>query len=174
MTDPKFRYRNDAQTSVVREWPDGRQESYLTTAPEYLAWLAQGNEPDPIDLASQKAAKLEAIEAAFDGAVSAGMPTGDKILQIDAASRQNIAAIATRAIGVVTSVPGMTWPVGFAWRMADNSWLPVTAAELLAMAQAAADFYTGLILHRASLKDAVAAAEDAADVEAVDANAGWS
>jgi len=34
---------------VWREWPDGRQESCLVTTPEYLAWLAEGNEPLPAD-----------------------------------------------------------------------------------------------------------------------------
>lgn len=34
---------------VWREWPDGRQESCLVTANEYIAWLAEGNEPLPAD-----------------------------------------------------------------------------------------------------------------------------
>jgi hypothetical protein len=34
---------------VWREWPDGRQESCLVTAEEYLEWLAEGNEPLPAD-----------------------------------------------------------------------------------------------------------------------------
>jgi hypothetical protein len=34
---------------VFREWPDGRQESCLVTAPEYLKWLAEGNTPLPAD-----------------------------------------------------------------------------------------------------------------------------
>jgi len=38
------------KTQVVwREWPDGTQESCLVTAPEYVAWLAQGNQPLPAD-----------------------------------------------------------------------------------------------------------------------------
>ena len=38
------------QTQVVwREWPDGKQESCLVTAEEYLAWLAEGNAPLPAD-----------------------------------------------------------------------------------------------------------------------------
>lgn len=38
------------QTQVAwREWPDGRQESCLVTAKEYLEWLAEGNEPLPAD-----------------------------------------------------------------------------------------------------------------------------
>lgn len=174
MSDPKFRYRNDMQTSVVREWPDGRQESYSVEAPEYLAWLATGNTPDPVDLVSAKAAKIAEIETAFAAAVEAGMPHADKVLQIDDASRQNIAAVATRAIGVVQAIDGMTWPPGFAWRMADNSWLPIEPAEFLAMAQQAADFYTAFIVHRAGLKDAVTGAASVAALNAIDAAAGWS
>lgn len=34
---------------VWREWPDGRQESCLVTAEEYVRWLAEGNEPLPAD-----------------------------------------------------------------------------------------------------------------------------
>jgi hypothetical protein len=37
-------------TQVVwREWSDGRQESCLVTAEEYLKWVAEGNEPLPPD-----------------------------------------------------------------------------------------------------------------------------
>lgn len=32
---------------IFREWPDGRQESCLVTATEYLKWLAEGNVPLP-------------------------------------------------------------------------------------------------------------------------------
>lgn len=38
--------------SVWREWPDGRQESCLVTAEEYLKWLEEGNTPLPADEAT--------------------------------------------------------------------------------------------------------------------------
>ena len=34
---------------VWREWSDGRQESCVVTAPEYLAWLAEGGIPQEAD-----------------------------------------------------------------------------------------------------------------------------
>jgi hypothetical protein len=34
---------------VWREWPDGRRESCLVTAEEYVKWLAEGNTPLPAD-----------------------------------------------------------------------------------------------------------------------------
>jgi hypothetical protein len=37
-------------TQVVwREWPDGRQESCLVTAEEYLKWVSEGNTPLPAE-----------------------------------------------------------------------------------------------------------------------------
>ena len=35
--------------TVWREWPDGRRESCLVTAEEYVKWLEAGNTPLPAD-----------------------------------------------------------------------------------------------------------------------------
>ena len=49
MSDPTWKLSplSIGQTTQVvwREWPDGRQESCLVTATEYLAWLEAGNTP---------------------------------------------------------------------------------------------------------------------------------
>ena len=34
---------------VWRKWEDGRQESCLVTAEEYVKWLAEGGVPTPAD-----------------------------------------------------------------------------------------------------------------------------
>jgi len=49
MSDPVWRYTNPDNTVVWREWPDGRQESCLVTAEAYLAWVAEGNTPEPAE-----------------------------------------------------------------------------------------------------------------------------
>lgn len=53
MTEPVWKLLPLAplQTTQVvwREWPDGRQESCLVTAPEYLKWLEEGNQPLPAE-----------------------------------------------------------------------------------------------------------------------------
>jgi hypothetical protein len=53
MSDPVWKLVKNFMTNqydvVWREWPDGRQESCLVTAPEYLSWIAQGNTPLPAD-----------------------------------------------------------------------------------------------------------------------------
>lgn len=40
---------------VSRTWYDGRQESCLVTAPEYLKWLSEGNTPEPAETQGAKA-----------------------------------------------------------------------------------------------------------------------
>jgi hypothetical protein len=53
MTTPVWKLVKDpftGQESVVwRKWSDGRQESCLVTAPDYLKWLEEGNTPEPAD-----------------------------------------------------------------------------------------------------------------------------
>ena len=49
MSDPIWQLmpQSDTVQVVWRQWPDGTQESMVTTAPEYQAWLAEGNTPIP-------------------------------------------------------------------------------------------------------------------------------
>lgn len=138
-------------------------------------WLLAGGVllPPPPDLDALRAAKRRAIEIAWVAAVDAGMPWAGKVLQIDDASRQNIGNMALLAGLVVQGVEGMEWPADMAWRMADNSWLPLSAGEMLTMASAVVDRYRALRLNVAALKDALAAAVTVEAIAAVDPSTGW-
>ena len=50
MTEPKWKLvpkLNLSDPQVVwRRWDDGREESCFDTTPEYLAWVAEGNEAE--------------------------------------------------------------------------------------------------------------------------------
>jgi hypothetical protein len=119
-------------------------------------------------LLDARTAARTAIDAGFGAALTAGLSFDGKVIQIDDTGRANIAAVAVRALGVALGLPGMLWSEDFFWRTADNSPLPLTAAKMLAMGQAAADQYTALVYRRGALKDAVDAAATAEDVEAID------
>lgn len=127
-----------------------------------------------LELRDAKADKVTAINAAFDAEIAAGFSYAGKVIDLDEASRANIAAAATRAMAVALALPGMAWPDGFAWRTKDNTTLDLDPSEMLGMGQEAADRFTALILIRGALKDAVAAATSAEELEAVDPAAGWN
>jgi len=118
-------------------------------------------------------AKRAAIEAAFAAAVAAGVEYGGKVLQIDDASRANISGQAVRAAAAVAGLNAVTWPETFAWRMLDNTYLPLSATDMLDMAQAASDRYIALRFRLGQLKDALAAATTADEVAAIDPSSGW-
>ena len=40
---------NQPTQVVWRQWDDGKQESCLVTAPEYIDWLEEGNTPLPAE-----------------------------------------------------------------------------------------------------------------------------
>ena len=44
-----WKYTNSSNRVVTRTLEDGRCESCLVSAPEYLAWLSEGNTPEPAD-----------------------------------------------------------------------------------------------------------------------------
>ena len=123
------------------------------------------------DLACAKAAKSLAIAAAYSAAIANGLAFGGNLYQIDAASQNRIAA---RAIIARACLDGADeWPEGYGWIAADNSRPTFTAAAFWSFAKAAQDRVTFVTLRARALKDALAATNSVAAVQAIDHTAGW-
>lgn len=118
-------------------------------------------------LPQAKAAKLRASAEALAAKLAAGMPWSGATLQIDERSQARLGN--ALQLGQADGLPQ-----GFAWRMEDNSALPLDLAGLLAMATAAWVYVHALRLHYWGLVDDINAAVDVAAVTAIDLEAGWS
>lgn len=118
-------------------------------------------------------AKLAAAGVQYAAQLAAGVVHGGKVYQIDEASQQNIAAMGALAASVLSGVPGAAWLPGFAFVAADNEPVPMTPAQMFALAQAAAARVFALRLAFRLLKDAIMAADDQAALDAIDVSAGW-
>lgn len=143
---------------------DCRAGDRAPTAPE-LALIAIGK---------AKREKAGAIAAAYAAAIARGCKHRGKVIQLDAESRGNISALATvaeLAQGGKAQWPAMLESKG--WRTLDNVHLPVTPGEMLTLSLAAMAQFVAIRFHASALKDALAAARTVADVEAIDATAGW-
>ena len=132
------------------------------------------------EMEKARTSKLTAIEAAFDARVVAGMPYGEKVLQIRDGDRGNITAVFGRAMAYVgqeaAPVPGVviTWPEGgYPWRMLDDTYVLLSPTAFIDMAQQAADFYGAIFYVSRTMKDAAVAASSAEDLAAIDITAGW-
>ncbi|MBW6402022.1 DUF4376 domain-containing protein [Roseomonas sp. HJA6] len=121
--------------------------------------------PAPPALAVAQAARKAAARQGLDARIAAGMPYGGATLQIDETSQARISAAVLLA--------QYELPAGFAWRMADNSAVPIDAAGMIAMGRQAAEYVAALRAHYWGLADAIAAAPDAAALDAIDLAAGW-
>lgn len=143
---------------------DCRPGDRAATAPE-LALIAIGK---------AKREKAGAIAAAYAVAIARGCKHRGKVIQLDPESRGNIGALA--AVAALAEQGKAEWPAMLeskGWRALDNTHLPVTAAEMLTLSLAAMAQFVAIRFHASALKDALAAARTAPDVEAIDASIGW-
>ena len=120
--------------------------------------------------------KREKIASVYEARVTAGVAHRGKIIQIDDTSRSNIISMALLAKLVVDATPGVVWPADMAnigWRTRDNSYLPMTAPQMVTMALTAAARFMMLRYRFGALKDAVSASQTAEEIEAIDEASGW-
>ncbi|WP_326878894.1 DUF4376 domain-containing protein [Aliidongia sp.] len=126
---------------------------------------------DPV--AVLRGVAVAATEAQYDGVIAAGFAYQGKLFQIDDGSRQDMAAIGAMALGSIRDPDGSPWSAGFYWIAADNSEVPMSAAEAYAFTFAAGAYVSSCILYCRALKNHILAAGTADAVAAVDVAAGW-
>jgi hypothetical protein len=114
---------------------------------------------DDRTLADAVAGNLARIDREYEARLSVGIVWNGKPLEIDEASQGRMGDMVNRARSRV----GL--PADFAWRMADNSMMPMTATDLENMAIAASDRVIALRRARWAARDAVrrATTREAAD-----------
>lgn len=133
---------------------------------EGWAWDGATWSAPVVPLGDRKAAMRRAAAAALAARIALGMPFNGKTLQIDDASQARMTAAAAMA-------NAGSLPTDFAWRMADNSVVPMDAAGVLGMAVAAGARVYALRAHYWALADLIAGAADEAELAAIDVSAGW-
>lgn len=125
-------------------------------------------------LAKARREKRAALLTLFAAKQAAGIVYAGKPLQLRDEDLPRIEGAAVQAFMVASGLPGLSWPAGFAWRMGDNSFLPLpTASTMIDLAAAAASAYGALRQQLWALKDAIDAAATPAEVEAIDVEGGW-
>lgn len=132
------------------------------------------HDPKFAALVAARAAKREAIAAAYEDRIAAGVVHAGHVYQIDPESRANISAIALSSALATLGVPGVSWPAGGQpYRTMANEWLTFSPAEFLSLSVAVRDVVTAMRQHYAALKEEVAAAGDLDALAAIDPSAGW-
>jgi hypothetical protein len=117
-------------------------------------------------LHSMRASKIIALDAQLEKQREAGMPWQGKVLQLHEEALSDINRMITAALAGV-------FPSTFAWRMKDNTFLPMDAAGMTAMGTAALGRMNALLMHYWTLKDSIRTAPDEAALNAVDVAADW-
>lgn len=114
-------------------------------------------------LAEAQAERLNALKRELAAEIAKGITYSGKPLQIDDTSTDRMTAMVLRA-----QARGL--PPGFAWRMGDNTALPIaTPAEMIALADAAALRVMALRAAYWTAADAVRATTTREDADAVQA-----
>lgn len=154
--------------------PNHTPDGIITTDDVSAQALLDAYAGSPAELAYWQAQWLANLAALFLSKLSADMIYDGAAYQIDANSVQNITAMGALAGQALSNTPGAApWNPNFGWITSANTIAPMTAAQMLGFAQAAAGHVSAIIFNNRTLKDAIAAATSAAQVQAVDLTQGW-
>lgn len=151
--------------------PEAADAIEVAAPPQHA--LEVWNEGDWIwPLAIAKAAKLDQLQVRYAAALAAGMDYAGRQLQIREVDQQNITAMGQEARWALAS--NSAWPGNFAWRMLDNSFLPIPDPQaMIALGEAAKSEVYRLRQVKWAHADAIAAAANIAALNAHDIENGW-
>lgn len=110
------------------------------------------------------------IEAEWERRKVGGFSYMGKVIDSDTTSRENVASAAMSALSA--TMAGVPWSLDPAqgWKCQDNSYLPLTAAEMIQMQATMVQAGVALFAYAQSLKGQVKAAEDPTTI---DLTSGW-
>jgi hypothetical protein len=151
--------------------PDAEDAIEVAAPPQHaLEIWSEGQWVWPLAIAQVE--KLRHLQARYAAALAEGMNYGGSQLQIREVDQQNITAMGQEARWALAS--GGVWPTNFAWRMLDNSFLPVPDPQaMIALGEAAKAEVYRLRQVKWAHADAIAAAGSIAALNAHDIENGW-
>jgi hypothetical protein len=174
-----WKFTDETNSFVWRENEDGTQDTRPVNHPSIIAWIADSNTPLPYMsqeevLFNVKGKRLAEIDARLLQALQQGLEypsNSGRFLQIRPQDTSNITSASTKAL--VAKVNG-TWPLNFAWIMADNSSLLLaTPDDMLTLGEAAFSEVTRLRVVARFHKDAILEIDTKEEVESYDIEDGW-
>lgn len=124
----------------------------------------------PVEIIRQSV--IDAVARRYDAALAAGMSYGGKVLQIREPDQANLTTMGNEARWAKAA--GAAWPAAFAWRMADDTFLPVpTADAMIALGEAAKAEVYRLRCVKWLHVDALRALGTSADIADYNFETGW-
>ena len=135
------------------------------TAMAKPTWAAISDVASRLDCETARKAKQEELAMQLAGRTS--FAHNGRIWQGDTASAADIAAAAIRASST------RHWPGDYVWYDATNAPIPMSAADMIALASALSQWRTARRIRARALKDAVIKAGTPDQIAAIDVTAGW-
>lgn len=163
--------------SELRPW---QSEDELRGYAKAIAGDTRFMLPKPVVTVADRKAQLTAdINAERNRRIDAPFTFSGVVFQADPISRERIDRARISALGAITggAQPGnLRWhgePVDFAWIAADDSRVSMDAQTVFMFGSRLAAREGLLVVHANDLKLLVAAAEDDAELDAIDITSGW-
>jgi hypothetical protein len=136
----------------------------------YDGWtVVDANTNDPRTLAERQADLWEAVKAKREIIETGTAPTPSGAVQIDEQSKLKINGLVTMAM----LADQQAQPFSEDFTIADNSVVTLDAAATIAMGVAVGQFVSDTYARARELRDAIEAATDVANLEAIDIDTGW-